>query len=158
MPDLALYQPDIPGNTGTLIRLAACTATVLHVIGPAGFRMDDAALKRSGMDYLELASVIRHVDWQAFLAWRLRGNRRLVLMTTKASEPLWDFRFKPEDILLLGRESSGVPESVHAACDARITIPMAPEARSLNLAVAGAMALGEALGQMHRMHQTGHPC
>ncbi|MEZ5873151.1 MAG: tRNA (cytidine(34)-2'-O)-methyltransferase [Nitratireductor sp.] len=147
MTDLALYQPDIAGNTGTLIRLAACTATTLHVIEPAGFRMDDTALRRAGMDYLDLAAIVRHVDWQAFSSWRRAERRRLILMTTKAADPLWNFSFQQNDIILLGRESAGVPDDVHTACDARLTIPMASGARSLNLAVAGAMALGEAIRQ-----------
>ncbi len=147
MPELVLYQPDIPGNTGTLLRLAACTSTVLNVIGPAGFRMDDGALRRAGMDYLEIAATRRHVDWNAFQAWRREQDRRLVLMTTRAEAPYCDFAFRPDDLILLGRESAGVPQEVHEAADFRLTIPMAANARSLNLAVAGAMVLGEALRQ-----------
>ncbi|MFZ1813584.1 MAG: tRNA (cytidine(34)-2'-O)-methyltransferase [Rhizobiaceae bacterium] len=147
MPDLVLYQPDIPGNTGTLIRLAACTATTLHVIAPAGFRMDDTALKRSGMDYLDLAAVERHADWQGFNDWRSALNRRLILMTTRADAPIWDFDFEEADLIMLGRESSGVPNQVHDAADFSLTIPMAQGARSLNLAVAGGMVLGEAIRQ-----------
>ena len=147
MTDLALYQPDIAGNTGTLVRLAACTSTTLHIIAPTGFRMDDTALRRAGMDYLDLAAIVRHVDWRAFSIWRMEQRRRLILMTTRAAEPLWNFSFLGSDIILLGRESAGVPHDVHATCDARLTIPMAEGARSLNLAVAGAMALGEAIRQ-----------
>ena len=156
MPDLALYQPDIPGNTGTLIRLAACTATTLHIIEPAGFRLDDVSLKRAGMDYLERAGLARHIDWDAFETWRANSgkggaNRRLVLMSTKAETPLWDFAFRPDDLILLGRESGGVPDHVHDGVDARLTIPMAAGARSLNVALAGAMALGEAIRQTDHM-------
>ena len=147
MPDLVLYQPDIPGNTGTLMRLAACTTTTLHIIEPAGFRLDDTALKRAGMDYLELAGLARHIDWDAFENWRGRSGRRLVLMSTKTQTRLWDFAFRPDDLILLGRESSGAPDSVHEAADHRLTIPMARGARSLNVALAGAMALGEAIRQ-----------
>lgn len=147
MPDLAMFEPDIPGNAGALMRLAACTGTTLHMIGPAGFRMDDAALKRAGMDYIELAAVLRHLNWQAFAEWRARENRRLVLLTTKAQEPYTAFAFRDSDLLLLGRESAGVPAFAAGHCEARVTIPMAPGVRSLNVALAGAMALGEALRQ-----------
>jgi tRNA (cytidine/uridine-2'-O-)-methyltransferase len=146
-PELALYQPDIPGNTGTLLRLAACTGTVLHIIGPAGFRMDDAALRRAGMDYLEIAATRRHSGWDAFEAWRKVEARRLVLMTTKAATPYHHFAFAPGDLILLGRESAGVPGQVHEAADARLLIPMAGGARSLNMALSGGIVLGEALRQ-----------
>ncbi len=147
MPELVLYQPDIAGNTGTLLRLAACTATVLNIIGPAGFRMDDAALRRAGMDYLEIAATRRHSGWAAFEEWRNEAGRRLVLLTTSGSQPYCDFRFAPNDLILLGRESGGVPPEIHTAADARLVIPMARGARSLNLALTGAMVLGEALRQ-----------
>jgi len=146
-PELALYQPDIPGNTGTLLRLAACTGTVLHIIGPAGFRMDDAALRRAGMDYLEIAATRRHSGWEAFEAWRKAESRRLVLMTTKAAMPYHEFAFASGDLILLGRESAGVPAEVHEAADARLLIPMAGGARSLNMALSGGIVLGEALRQ-----------
>lgn len=146
-PELVLYQPDIAGNTGTLLRLAACTATVLNMIGPAGFRMDDAALRRAGMDYLEIAATRRHTGWEAFQNWRKRENRRLVLLTTRASEPYFRFSFAAGDLILLGRESAGVPLEVHAAADCRLLIPMAPGARSINVALSGAIVLGEALRQ-----------
>ena len=147
MPDLVLYQPDIPGNTGTLMRLAACTATTLHIVEPAGFRLDDTALKRAGMDYLEIAGLARHLDWDGFETWRAGTGRRLVLMSTKADANLWDFAFRADDLILLGRESGGVPDQVHEAASHRLTIPMATGARSLNVALAGAMALGEAMRQ-----------
>ena len=146
-PELALYQPDIPGNTGTLLRLAACTGTVLNIIGPAGFRMDDAALRRAGMDYLEIAATRRHTGWAAFEAWRRSQSRRLVLLTTRAAVPYCSFAFLHADLILLGSESSGVPEEVHLAADARLVIPMAAGARSLNMALSGGMVLGEALRQ-----------
>jgi tRNA (cytidine/uridine-2'-O-)-methyltransferase len=149
-PELALFQPDIPGNTGTLLRLAACTGTVLHIIGPAGFRMDDAALRRAGMDYLEIAATRRHSGWDAFEAWRTSQRRRLVLMTTKAATPYHQFGFAPGDVILLGRESAGVPQEVHAIADARLLIPMAGGARSLNMALSGGIVLGEALRQTGR--------
>lgn len=143
---LALFEPDIPQNTGTLIRTAACLGVGLDVIEPCGFVWSDKALKRSGLDYTALASVTRHADWAAFQAARPRGNR-LVLLTTGADMPYTAFRFAPDDILLLGRESAGVPQDVHEAADARLLIPMAPGARSLNMALSGAMVLGEALRQ-----------
>jgi tRNA (cytidine/uridine-2'-O-)-methyltransferase len=146
-PELVLYQPDIPGNTGTLLRLAACTGTVLHIIGPAGFRMDDAALRRAGMDYLEIAATRRHSGWDAFEEWRKSDDRRVVLMTTKAATPYHQFAFAPGDLILLGRESAGVPQEVHDAADARLLIPMAGGARSLNMALSGSIVLGEALRQ-----------
>lgn len=147
MPELALYQPDIPGNTGSLMRLAACTGTVINIIGPAGFRMDDTALRRAGMDYLEIAATRRHSGWEAFENWRRGTGRRLILMTTSASSPYAEFRFEPDDLILLGRESGGVPAQVHAAADARLLVPMAKGARSLNMALSGAIVLAEALRQ-----------
>lgn len=146
--DLALFQPDIPQNTGTLLRTAACLHVGVDIIEPCGFVFSDRHLKRAGMDYLDFASVARHVSWDAFRAQRQgEAGRRLVLLTTKGAVVYTDFRFEPTDVLLLGSESSGVPDEVHAAVDARVTIPMAPGARSLNIAVAAAMVLGEALRQ-----------
>lgn len=146
-PALALYQPDIAGNTGTLIRLCVCFNCELHLVEPAGFRTDDKALKRAGMDYAEQAMLIRHDDFEAFEDWHKQQQRRLVLLTTAVQKSLYDFKFRPDDILMLGRESSGVPEMVHKNADMRLTIPMEAHARSLNQAVCGAMALGEALRQ-----------
>ena len=154
-PALALYQPDIAGNTGTLIRLSACFGTQLHIIDPAGFRHDDKALRRAGMDYTALAAVTRHDDFIAFAAMAGVPNRRIVLLTTKAETSHTDFAFAPGDLLLLGRESSGVPESVHERADARITIPMVAEARSINQAVCGAIVLAEALRQLSVFPQSG---
>jgi len=147
MPDIALYQPDIPQNTGTILRLAACMGVTVHLIEPAGFPISDSALRRAGMDYLERAAMVRHLDFETFDAWRRSEQRRLVLLTTRAEAAYADFSFLAGDILLMGRESSGVPESIHALADARLTIPMAEGMRSLNVAVSTGMVLGEALRQ-----------
>lgn len=144
---LALYQPDIAQNTGTLLRLGACLGVPVHVIGPAGFDLSDKALRRAGMDYLESATLVRHAGWTAFLAVVAAEGRRIVLATTKASLPYTAHAFTPADILLLGRESAGVPDAVHDRADARVTIPMRPGMRSVNVALAGAMILSEALRQ-----------
>jgi len=144
---IALYQPDIAGNTGTILRMAACLGVHVDLIEPAGFDMSDRALKRAGMDYLELAALTRHVDVEAFDRWRKGEGRRLVLFTTKGATPYAQFAFAPEDILLFGRESAGVPEDVHYRADARVVIPLVA-GRSLNLAVSAAMAIGEAVRQV----------
>ena len=145
--EIALYQPDIPGNTGTILRLAACLGARVHVIGPAGFDLSDRALKRAGMDYLEMAALVRHAGWRDFETWRSSENRRLVLLTTKAATPFTTHDYRADDILLFGRESAGVPEDVHAAADTRLTIPMADGARSINLALSVAMVAGEVMRQ-----------
>jgi len=147
MPDIALYQPDIPQNTGTILRLAACMNVRVHIIEPAGFPVSDSALKRAGMDYLERAAMTRHLSFDAFEAWRLPLRRRLVLFTTKSTAPYTEFSFAADDILLMGRESTGVPESVHDVADERLTVPMAEGMRSLNVAVTSGMVLAEALRQ-----------
>lgn len=144
---IALYQPDIPGNTGTILRMAACFGIAVDVIEPAGFDLSDRALKRAGMDYLEQAALTRHASWADFQAWRLAAKRRLLLFSTKAAVPYTKFAFEPGDILLLGRESAGVPDEVHQAADARLIIPMVEGARSLNLALSAAIAAAEALRQ-----------
>jgi len=144
---LALYQPDIAQNAGTLARTAACFGLSLHIIEPAGFPVGDAGFRRAGMDYLDRAVLRRHASFAAFEQWRGAEGRRLVLCTTRGAVGYADFAFATDDVLLLGRESAGVPEAVHARAGARITIPMAPGLRSLNVAVAGAMILGEALRQ-----------
>ena len=149
---LALYQPDIPQNTGAILRLAACMGVAVDIVEPCGFVLDDRRLRRAGMDYLDGVSVDRHASWEAFLRARRTRHEggqgeRLVLLTTRASEPYHRFRFRPGDTLLLGRESAGVPERVRAAADDEATIPMAPGMRSLNVALAAAMVLGEALRQ-----------
>ncbi len=145
---IALYQPDIAGNTGTILRLAACLGLGVDIIEPAGFPLSDRALKRAGMDYLEMAALTRHVDWYAFQDWRKASARRLVLLSTKAVTPYTNFSFASGDILLFGRESAGVPEEVHEAADARVTIPMRNGARSINVALSVAMAAGEAIRQI----------
>ncbi|WP_057463608.1 tRNA (cytidine(34)-2'-O)-methyltransferase [Pseudovibrio sp. POLY-S9] len=147
MPDIALYQPDIPHNTGTLLRLAACMDVTVHLIEPAGFPQSDHALKRAGMDYIERAKLQRHMDWESFREWQIAEKRRLILMTTKGSRPYTQFAFKKEDLILMGRESSGVPEDIHQVADARLLIPMKNGMRSLNMAVSTGMVLGEALRQ-----------
>lgn len=152
---LALFEPDIPQNTGALLRLGACLAVGVDIIEPCGFLLTDRGLKRAGMDYLALAQMRRHASWARFQADRAAPAReggptskgRLVLLTTKAAQPYTGFAFAPDDTLLLGRESAGVPEAVHAAADARVIIPMRPGARALNVTQAAAMVLGEALRQ-----------
>ncbi|RUU89611.1 MULTISPECIES: tRNA (cytidine(34)-2'-O)-methyltransferase [unclassified Mesorhizobium] len=145
---IALYQPDIAGNTGTILRFAACLGLGVDIIEPAGFPLSDKALKRAGMDYLEMAALTRHVDWHAFEEWRKAGSRRLVLLSTKATTAYTSFIFAEGDILLFGRESAGVPDPVHQAADARLTIPMQGTARSINVALSIAMAAGEAIRQL----------
>ena len=144
---LALYQPDIPQNAGTILRMAACLGVPVDIIGPTGFDMTDRALKRAGLDYLAHADLSRHLSFADFDHARRLRQARIVLLTTQASTPHTDLAFRPGDILLLGRESAGVPEDVHAAADIRIKIPMRPGLRSLNIATAAAMVLGEALRQ-----------
>lgn len=144
---IALYQPDIPGNTGTILRLAACLGLAVDIIEPAGFDLSDRNLKRAGMDYIAAATLNRHVNWERFEAWRATTGRRLVLASTKAAQPYTRFSFRPDDILLFGRESAGVPDHVHERADSRIVIPMAHGQRSLNIAISAAMIVGEAIRQ-----------
>ena len=143
----ALFQPDIPQNTGTILRLAACLGIEAHIIEPAGFPASDRALRRAGMDYLDQVTIVRHASWHAFDAWRNADGGRLILFTTRAIASYLDHVFCSSDILLFGRESSGVSEQVHQAADARLLIPMRPGLRSLNVAMAAAMAAGEAMRQ-----------
>jgi tRNA (cytidine/uridine-2'-O-)-methyltransferase len=143
--EIALYQPDIASNAGTIARLCACLALKLTIIEPAGFLWDDSRLKRAGMDYLDIASIRRSTSWSAFLD-ETKSCRKL-LLTTKSTLPYVDFKFRADDILLLGRESLGVPDNVHQTVEARIKIPMQKDARSLNMALACAMVTGEALRQ-----------
>src|SRR3974390_2328054 len=150
---LALYQPDIPQNTGTILRLCACLRITAHIIEPAGFPSTDRAFRRAGMDYLDAVAVTRHASWQHFEAWRQREACRGVLFTTQASKSYLDFNFAADDVLLLGRESAGAPEAVHAAADARLLIPMRPGMRSLHVATAAALAAGEALRQTGTMNR-----
>lgn len=147
---LALYQPDIPQNTGTLLRLGACVDLELDIIEPCGFIFSEKALKRAGMDYLDKVKYRRHNSWKDFLQYREEHPEeygRLVLLTTKASSPYFDFEFKSNDIILMGRESAGVPQNVHDLVDARLIIPMNENARSINVAVSAVMVVGEALRQ-----------
>jgi tRNA (cytidine/uridine-2'-O-)-methyltransferase len=144
---LALYEPDIPQNTGTILRLAACMAVAVDLIGPAGFDMSDRALKRAALDYLAHVDLKRHETFAAFDTARRERGSRLILLTTRAPARYTDFVFRPDDTLLLGRESAGVPDAVHTLADASLRVPMIAGLRSLNVAVAAAMVLGEALRQ-----------
>lgn len=144
---IALYEPDIPQNVGTIIRLGACLGVPVDVIEPVGFPWSDQRLRRAGMDYVEMAAVVRHASWAAFRDRGSRPQRRLVLLSTRAPVAYTRFAFAPGDVLLLGRESAGVPDAVHREADARVTVPLLPGRRSLNVAVAAAMVLGEALRQ-----------
>ena len=141
---LAAYQPDIAPNLGGMIRLAACMGVPLDIIEPCGFPLSIKSLKRSAMDYADIADLTRHNSWEDF---RETPKGRIVLLTTKASDTLWDFQFHPDDTLLMGRESAGVPDEVHQACDAAVKLPMFGPARSLNVAMCAGMALSEALRQ-----------
>jgi tRNA (cytidine/uridine-2'-O-)-methyltransferase len=145
---IALYQPDIPQNTGAILRLAACLGVEAHIVEPAGFPASDRAFRRAGMDYLDRVALTRHVDWAAFERWRKAASARLVLFTTRSRASYLGHAFRDDDILLFGRESAGVPEHVHQAADVRLVIPIREGLRSLNVALACAMALGEALRQV----------
>ena len=145
--EIALFQPDQPQNTGTLLRLGACMSVPVHVIEPCGFPFSHRALKRSAMDYAEIVDLKHHLDWDSFEEMRKNADQRLILLTTKASEPYTDFVFQPDDILLVGSESAGAPDFVHEAADGRVIVPMAKSARSINVAVSLAMVLGEAIRQ-----------
>jgi len=144
---IALYEPDIPQNAGTVLRLAACLGLEAHLIEPAGFPVGDHAFRRAGMDYLDAVALVRHPSWRDFEDWRRAGGLRLVLFTTRATVSYLDHRYGEDDILLFGRESAGVPACVHDAADVRLSIPMRPAMRSLNVAMTCAMAVGEALRQ-----------
>jgi tRNA (cytidine/uridine-2'-O-)-methyltransferase len=150
---IALFQPDIPQNAGTILRLAACLGVDAHIIEPAGFPTTDRAFRRAGMDYLDQVALSRHPSWERFEAWRRAEGLRLVLFTTHGHTPYLAHRFGADDILLFGRESSGAPDEVHGAADAKLVIPMRPGLRSLNVAIACAMAVGEALRQTHGFKQ-----
>jgi tRNA (cytidine/uridine-2'-O-)-methyltransferase len=145
---IALYEPDIPQNTGTILRTCACLGIEAHIIEPAGFPVTDRAFRRAGMDYLDQVAIIRHGSFAAFEDWRARERLSLVLLTTAATGCYLDHAFRDDQVLLFGRESAGVPEAVHKAADARICIPLRAGMRSLNIAVAVAMVAGEALRQM----------
>lgn len=147
---LALFQPDIPQNTGTLLRLGACLDVPLDIIEPCGFIFNEKAMRRAGMDYLEMVSCRRHDSWTEFLRYREGHSEeygRIVLLTTHASRPYTKFEFRKNDIILMGRESAGVPEEVHQKADARLLIPMNRNARSINVALSAVMVVGECLRQ-----------
>ena len=144
---IALFEPDIPQNTGTILRLAGCLGVEAHIIEPAGFPVSDRAFRRAGMDYLDQVVLTRHPSWPDFELWRAAHALRLVLFTTKAASFYLDHRYEPRDILLFGRESAGVPDYVHEAAEVRLRIPMRAGMRSLNVAMTCAMAVGEALRQ-----------
>ena len=144
---IALYQPDIAQNTGTILRLCACLGIEAHIIEPAGFPASDRAFRRAGMDYLDQVRLIRHVSFAAFDEWRRGERARVILLSRHAKMSYLDHAFCSGDVLLLGRETAGVPDAVHAAADARVAIPMQVGLRSLNVAVAAALAAGEALRQ-----------
>jgi tRNA (cytidine/uridine-2'-O-)-methyltransferase len=163
-PRLALYQPDIAPNAGTLARLCACLAVPLDIIEPAGFDVSDRNFRRAGMDYLDRAAITRHDSWASFAAWRRTGReagegtgRRLILAETDGDMAYADFVFQPGDIILLGRESAGVPDAVRDAVDHVVRIPQMAGTRSINVALAGAMILGEALRQLERFPTTSSP-
>jgi tRNA (cytidine/uridine-2'-O-)-methyltransferase len=145
MIEIALYQPDIPPNTATIMRFAACLGLTVHIIEPTGFLWSEKSFRRAGMDYLDTVRIVRHASWQAFC--EAMSDKRIVLATTGSGTDYTDFSFAHGDILLFGRESAGVPQTVHEYADARITIPLQPGLRSLNVAMACAMIAGEALRQ-----------
>jgi tRNA (cytidine/uridine-2'-O-)-methyltransferase len=145
---IALFEPDIAQNTGTILRLCACLGVEAHLVEPTGFPSSDRAFRRAGMDYLDQVATVRHVSWGTFEDFRHAAGLRLVLFTTRATTSYLDHRFAAKDILLFGRETAGVPPAVHARADARLLIPMRPGLRSINVALACAMALGEAIRQL----------
>lgn len=151
---IALFQPDIPQNTGTILRLCACLNVEAHIIEPAGFPVTDRHFRRAGMDYLDQVTIMRHDSWAAFEAWRAQAGGRLILFSTRAARPYLDHIYLDDDILLFGRESAGVPDDVLNAADERLVIPIAPGMRSLNVAMTVAMALGEALRQVQQIKGT----
>ena len=148
---VALYEPDIAQNTGTILRLCACLGVAAHIIEPAGFLVSDRTFRRAGMDYLDQVELTRHVSWAAFEDWRRVAGLELLLFTPRAATPYLAHSYRADSVLLFGRESAGVPEAVHAGADARLTIPMRPSLRSLNVAMACAMVVGEVLRQTQVM-------
>ena len=148
-PKIALYEPDIPQNTGNIFRLGACLGVPVDVIEPTGFIFDDKKFKRSAMDYINHLNYKRHLDWEHFLKWVKNNQGRLILMTTKSEKSYYNFKFQPSDILLFGRESAGVPNDVHDIADHRLTIPMKNEVRSINLSSSVALVIGEGLRQIN---------
>jgi tRNA (cytidine/uridine-2'-O-)-methyltransferase len=154
---LALYEPDIPQNTGTMLRMCACLGLNARLIEPAAFSVSDPRFRRAAMDYLDHVRLVRHASWRAFLAWKAESRARLILLTTRAPLAYTDLGYAAGDILLVGRESAGVPDEVHAAADARVRVPMQPGLRALNVAVAAAMVAGEALRQIRRTQSGAAP-
>lgn len=146
---VALFEPEIAGNVGAVLRLGACLGAPVDLIEPMGFEWDDRRVRRTAMDYIDHVTVVRHAGFEAFRA--TVGSRRLVLFTTKATQSAYDFSFAADDVLLFGKESAGVPLAIAEACDARLRIPMRPQVRSMNLATSAALALGEALRQTGRL-------
>jgi tRNA (cytidine/uridine-2'-O-)-methyltransferase len=154
---LALYEPDIAQNAGAMIRTCACLGVDAAIIEPAGFRIGDSRFRRAGMDYLDAVSITIHDSWKKFEAWRERTRRRLVLLTTKGETSMWDFAFDQGDVILVGRESAGVPADVAGAADARLRIPIRPPLRSLNVGIAATIAMTEALRQLGRLPEPNSP-
>ena len=150
---LALYQPDIPPNTGTIIRMAACLDLKVNIIEPCGFPFGDKSFRRAGMDYIDQSKIIRYPSWEIFL--ENIGPSRIILLSTRAARAYCNITYQSDDILLLGRESAGVPDHVHERADERVIIPMTPESRSLNVALSAAMVLGEALRQTNQFPAMG---
>jgi len=157
LPSIVLYQPDIPHNTGAILRFAACVVLPVEIVEPAGFDLSDRGLKRAGMDYLERATLTRHPSFAAFDAIRRERGGRLVLLTTKATRSYLDFDYAEGDFLMFGRESAGVPDAVHGVADERLVVPMRPGLRSINLAMTVAMVAGEVLRQTGRESAGGAP-
>jgi len=145
---IALYQPEIPGNVGAILRIAACFSIGVDIIEPCGFVFSDARKKRAGMDYIDHVAIVRHADWESFIA---SSHGRLILLSSKAQNRLTDFAFQDSDVLVMGQESAGVPDSVRDACSAKVRIPLNPAVRSLNISVATGIALAEALRQTGRL-------
>ncbi len=145
---IALFQPDIPQNTGNIFRLGACLGIEIDIIEPTGYIFDDKRFKRSSMDYIKYINYQRHLDWDTFLAWTKKNNYRIILLTTKSSKKYTEYSYKKNDILLFGRESAGVPEFVHEKVDEKLTIPMINGVRSINVSSSVAMIVGEACRQL----------
>ena len=148
---IALYQPDIPQNTGNIFRLGACMGVAVDIIEPTGFVFDDKKFRRSAMDYIDHLEYKKHDDWKHFYKWIKENKFRLILMTTKSEDSLYNFEFRSSDILLFGRESAGVPDNIHQIVDYRLTIPMKDGVRSINLSSSVALVLGESLRQTNQL-------
>ena len=152
---IALYQPDIPQNTGNIFRLAACLDLSVDIIEPTGYIFNDKRFRRSSMDYLEHVDYKKHIDWDSFYQWSKKQNHRLILLTTKSKKIYYEYKYQKNDILLFGRESAGVPEEIHHCVDARLLIPMQKGLRSLNVSSAASIVAGEALRQLNDFSQKG---